>query len=227
MAGKYTKPVSKNTQFARVDQGVDYSQSEPYVAIGSGTVYHIGSGFAGGTGKAVYIRLDHPVLVNGRVYREIYYAETTPLVKVGQHVKAGQPIQSGGGAEIGFAHGNGPAAPLVGGLGSGTQATKQGSDFFDFVNGKGSHAQGVAPIPTNVPQPPPGPPPNPTGPALPTPQPDQSGTMADTASTQPFEPPPGSGINSASPFVSELWNRIQATSPDTQLLAQNAQLTGG
>lgn len=131
-------PVGKNAQFARVDQGVDYSQNEPYVAIGSGTVYAIGHGFAGPAGQkgrefAVYIRLDHPITVNGRTYREVYYAETTPLVRVGQHVRAGQPVSAGGAAEIGFAHGAAPAAPLVGGLGAGTQSSVAGHDFLDVI----------------------------------------------------------------------------------------------
>ena len=57
-----------------------------------------------------------------------------------------------------------------------------------------------------------------------------SDTQADVFATQPYQPPPGSGMNSTNPFVAELWNRIAAqpgASADTQLLASNAQLTGG
>ena len=132
-APTYVSPVAHDAKFARVDQGVDYQQARPYVAMGDGVVYALGRGFKGGTGQAVYIKLDHPITVNGRTYDEIYYAETTPMVKVGQHVKAGQAVASGGAAELGFAQGASPMAPLVGGYGAGTQASVQGHDFLDVV----------------------------------------------------------------------------------------------
>lgn len=62
---------------------------------------------------------------------------------------------------------------------------------------------------------------------LPTPgQTQPTDTLPDTFGTQPYQPAPGSGMNSTNPFVAQLWNRIQATSPDTQLLQSNSQLTG-
>ena len=71
----------------------------------------------------------------------------------------------------------------------------------------------------------------PQSPALPTPgQAQPSDTQADVFGTTPYEPPPGSGMNSTNPFVASLWNRIAAqpgASADTQLLASNAQLIGG
>lgn len=55
-------------------------------------------------------------------------------------------------------------------------------------------------------------------------------TQPDIGSTLPYQPAPASGINSTNQFVAELWNRIAsqpASSPDTQLLAQNAQYSSG
>lgn len=144
-------PVTANAAFARVDQGVDYYQRQPYLAVGDGKVYAITGGFAGGTGKAVYYELDTPVVVNGRSYKQLYVAETTPMVKVGQRVKEGQALSSGGSAELGFADGARPAAPLVGGLGAGTQATREGHDFLDFVTrpqvASAMHTSSAAPAP--------------------------------------------------------------------------------
>ena len=132
-------------QFARVDQGVDWQEGSPYRSVGAGVVTRVAPrSFAGGTGDAVYITLDHPVTVNGRTYRQVYYAEQSPLVHLGQRVAAGQPVMRGGGAELGFASGNAPAAALVGGLGRGTQQTTPGQDFLAFTRGGGSSA-GVAP----------------------------------------------------------------------------------
>lgn len=132
-------PVDPSGKFARVDQGVDWEQNVPYKALGDGVVYAIG-GFARGEGvashTAIYIRLDHPIRVNGRVYDEVYYAESAPLVKVGDRVKAGQAVMAAGGSEIGFANGEIPMAPLVGGLGGGTQASMEGHDFLDLIQGK-------------------------------------------------------------------------------------------
>lgn len=56
------------------------------------------------------------------------------------------------------------------------------------------------------------------------------GVQPSALSTQPFEPPPGSGIASTNGYVADLWNRIASqpgVSPDTVALAQNAQLAGG
>ena len=128
----YSSPITKSAQFERVDQGVDYSQTTPYKSIGSGIVRQIDTGWAGGTGKAVYIDLDNPVQIGNRKYTGFYTAETNPLVSVGQRVEAGQPIASGGAAEIGFLI-NGRPTPLQGGLGASTRPTQAGTDFLNFV----------------------------------------------------------------------------------------------
>lgn len=130
--GKHVAPVAQDYKFGRIDQGVDISQSSPYVSPGAGTVVRIGK-VAGGTNLGVYVKLDHAVSVNGRNYPGIYVWHTSPLVKPGQRVQAGQPIMSPGSAEVGFATANGsPVAPLVGGLGEGTKPTSPGQDMLSF-----------------------------------------------------------------------------------------------
>ena len=53
------KPVGKSAKYLRVDQGVDFDQQEPYVAVGSGRVVAVsppGSWWNPiGTGEAVYV----------------------------------------------------------------------------------------------------------------------------------------------------------------------------
>jgi len=128
----YTSPIIQNATFERIDQGVDYSQVEPYVALGAGIVERISTGWAGGTGKAVYVKLNNPITIGGRTYTGYYVAETNPLVQVGQKVRVGQEIASGGAAELGFLI-NGAPTPLQGGLGAGTKPTQAGTDFYYFV----------------------------------------------------------------------------------------------
>lgn len=125
-------PLMSTAAYARIDQGVDYSQSQPYTALATGTVEDVVSSWAGGTGKAVYVKMNTPVVVNGRTYQEYYVAETTPLVSKGQRIRVGQQIASGGAAELGFLI-NGKPATLVGGLGAGTKPTQAGQDFFDLI----------------------------------------------------------------------------------------------
>ena len=132
---QFVSPVTKGATFERVDQGVDYMQSAPYVAVGDGVVTAITGGWHGGTGIGVYITLDHPITVNGRTYDQVYYAELRPLVKQGQRVKAGQAVAAGGAGELGFAHDNGPVAPLTGGFGAGTVPSVAGHDFLDLASG--------------------------------------------------------------------------------------------
>lgn len=143
--GGVVSPIGKNASFERVDQGVDWMQAEPYVAVANGRVTAITRGWHGGTGIGVYITLDHPITVNGRTYSQVYYAELRPLVKVGQRVRAGQPVVAGGAGELGFAANNGPVAPLTGGLGAGTQASVAGHDFLALATGGGHVNTGAAP----------------------------------------------------------------------------------
>lgn len=139
---KPNPPFDPDAKFGRIDQGVDVNQSGPYRAVGSGKVYKISKGHVvGGTNIGLYYHLDHPIVVNGRTYRDIYIWHTTPLVKVGARVKAGQPLMSGGAAEMGFASGGGPVSPLIGGLGPKTKPGQAGRDFYSFwKNGANSTA---------------------------------------------------------------------------------------
>jgi len=129
----YSSPISSGAKFERIDQGVDYQQSGSYTALGSGIVTKIATGWAGGTGQAVYIKLDNPITIGNQTYDGYYYAETTPLVRLNQKVNVGQPIASGGSAEIGFLV-NGEPTPLQGGLGASTKPTQAGNDFYSLVN---------------------------------------------------------------------------------------------
>ena len=220
-------PIGPNAKFARIDQGVDWNQSEPYRAIGSGTVVKIDHGFTGiapGDDWGIYIVLDHPVSVNGRTYSEVYYAETAPLVKLNQRVKAGQPVSQGGAAEIGFAHNGAPVAALVGGLGAGTQKSSAGQDFYDFV----THAHTA----TNTPQPTYQPPTD-TGSTqgfTSVPPPSQAGFGAEPVGL-PNTSSPTSG-NPLNPIdVAALWRQTaqpaSLVSPETQQLLQNALMAAG
>lgn len=138
-------PYPFGAPVGRVDQGVDYSRpyKGPVYAIGDGVVYKIdpvGSKAWGG-GGAIYYQLDNPVRVNGRIYSQVYTAETGRiLVSVGDRVKRGQQIAftASGWQESGFAKGGGPLAPVIGGLGAGTQPTQAGRDFLTLVHGAGS-----------------------------------------------------------------------------------------
>lgn len=91
----------------RIDMGVDYAGQGPVVALGSGTVFNTaGAGWPGG--EFIGIVLDTGPY-RGRPY---FIAEDViPLVKVGQHVQAGQVIGSmyngGSGIETGWASGRG------------------------------------------------------------------------------------------------------------------------
>ena len=130
-------PISPDAQFARVDQGVDFSQAEPYGAIGAGTITSAGPARFVAPGAfgayAVFEHLDAPIHVGGSSYSDVYYAEEQPLVSKGQRVAAGAPILAAGAAELGFAPG-GQVPPLVGGVGQNTQATQPGEDFRTEVN---------------------------------------------------------------------------------------------
>lgn len=123
-------------KFARVDQGVDFVASTPVKALVPGRVVSITKGMAGGTGHIIKVMLDHPVTVNGRTYYGIYYSEQSPLVKVGQHLRAGMAVMGAGGNEIGFLDQHMQMPPLVGGLGAGTQPSVGGQDFYAWLGGQ-------------------------------------------------------------------------------------------
>jgi len=117
----------------RIDQGVDLTSDGPFSALASGTVVYVDPNFWHGT-PAVYERLDAPVVVGGRRYDEIYYAETEALVRVGQRLAAGQPVIAAGSAELGFARHDLPAAHGAYREGVPTQA---GRDFYAYLSGSG------------------------------------------------------------------------------------------
>jgi hypothetical protein len=127
-------------QFGRVDQGVDLTSSQPYVALAPGTVVHVDPNFWQGT-PAVYEKLDTPIVVGGRSYDEIYYSETPALVQVGQRLVPGQPVIGAGSAELGFANGELPAAH---GLYHEGEQTLAGHDFYSYLTA-GSPGGGSSP----------------------------------------------------------------------------------
>lgn len=234
----HVSPVAPNAAFARVDQGVDYQQRQPYVSPGAGRVYHVGHGFHGGTGQSVYIELDKPIVVHGRSYKQIYVAETTPLVKKGDKVKAGDPVASGGAAELGFANGTSPAAPLIGGFGAGTKQSQEGQDFLLFVNDPGAATTTNQTAPASPQSSPPAVTPPASGvsaaPDTNTEPPQGAGPPA-PESTTPLTLAPGSGeILDASlgnsGYISRLWQQIATqpnVSPDTLSYYQNSALAAG
>jgi hypothetical protein len=116
-------------QIGRIDQGVDLTSGRPYAALAPGRVVYIDPNFWRGT-PAVYEKLDVPVSINGHTYDEIYYSETSALVRVGQRLAAGDPVIAPGAAELGFARGDLPAAH-----GTYTEGvpTQDGSDFFTYL----------------------------------------------------------------------------------------------
>jgi lysozyme-like protein len=135
--GRLVDPVP-DSSYARVDQGTDYVSRKPVEALADGVIVSHGGGMAGGTGDIIKQRFDQPVSVRGRVYYGAYYSEQRPLVRVGQHVKAGQPVMAPGPNEVGYLVGQDLALPpLVGGLGAGTEPTQPGSDFEATVAGLG------------------------------------------------------------------------------------------
>lgn len=144
LASAVAPVVNPKQRGATIDQGVDYSQDTPYVAVGDGTVVRVRpAGAFVGHGEAIYYRLKTPVTVNGRTYSVLYIAGqagTTALVKEGDPVVAGQGLIPAGSAELGFAKddASAPAGPLVGGFnarGGKTVATQAGADFYTFASG--------------------------------------------------------------------------------------------
>lgn len=226
------KPIAPDAKFGRVDQGVDYSQKDAYKAVGAGVVTKITHNVVGGTNTGIYYRLDHPITINGRRYQELYIWHTTPLVNVGDRVKAGTPLMTGGSAELGFAENGSPVAPLEGGLGAGTKASQAGQDFLAFAK-KGANqtpdyskgnaltnlaaaqtgASGAPPTPVYAP---PSPPP-PTAIGLPG----------------PSVPTPGgvdSAVGARRDDTTSLWNQVAQgdfISPETQAMLRNAQMATG
>lgn len=150
-------PINPNaSKVTRLDQGVDIASSSPFLAVAGGTVVHIDPNFWNGT-PAVYVRLDHPVTVNGRTYGAVYYSETKALVHVGQHVNAGDPVTDSGVGELGFASRfAGSWLPSAHGVYTEGVPTQAGKDFYaamlsSVYSGAGEKTPGVTKTITNVP----------------------------------------------------------------------------
>jgi hypothetical protein len=224
----YVKPVVG--QVRRLDQGIDY-QGTPgnhVVAVGLARMVAIKSD-PGGFGTAIYYKLlDGPA--RGR---EVYVGHAQPTVHVGQLVKAGDPVATlldhglgnasglSGWTEIGFARNEAPDPGtatdfqrLVDGAGDAPVVAAAPSSP---APADGTSAAAVQPVQPQV--------------ALPTVGQDADlGVQPAPSSTEPLEPPPGSGIASTSSFAADLWNRVASqpgASADALALAQNAQMTGG
>src|SRR5215831_1717094 len=92
----HVSPFAPDVHIGRVDQGVDAIQSSPYKAPAAGTIVKIDPNWYKGTPN-IYLKLDHPITIQGRTYPGMYFAETSliPGMKVGDRIKAGQAIAGG------------------------------------------------------------------------------------------------------------------------------------
>ena len=127
----------------RTDQGVDWIQSQPYLAPTAGTIAGIDPNWYKGT-PAIYLKFDQPYIVPGtsRSYPGAFFAETSvlPGTRVGQRIEAGQPI-AGGSAGGGLGE-QGFAAPVGGawrqaayGQYTEGQQTQAGQDWLAAIGG--------------------------------------------------------------------------------------------
>lgn len=228
----YVKPV-KGAAIRRLDQGIDYQgkPGEHVVAMGLARVDAVKPN-PGGFGQVVYYTL----LTGPMKGRQIYVGHAQPLVHNNQIVQAGEPVATllehslgnahnlSGWTEIGFASGGTPAS-------GDEKDTRSAKQFLAFVKQAGAAKESAAPVDVG----------NSGGdtsggaaaPTVQIPQPGaqpQIDTSPAPAESLPYEPPPGSGINSASAFAADTWTRIASQAgadPESQLLAQNAQTAGG
>lgn len=230
----YVRPV-KGAAIRRLDQGIDYQgkPGEHVVAMGLARVDAVKPN-PGGFGQVIYYTL----LTGPMKGRQIYVGHAAPTVHQNQIVQAGEPVATllehslgnahnlSGWAEIGFARGGVPAS-------GDEKDTRSAKQFLAFVKQAGAAKESAAPAaagnsgdgtsggaaapPSNLEIPQPG--------AQVAP-----GTQPATTDSLPYEPPPGSGINSVSAFAADTWTRIASqpgADPESQLLAQNAQTAGG
>jgi hypothetical protein len=128
-----TNPIGKGLVRGRIDEGVDFTGSGPLYAMGNGTITEvIGSGWPGG----IFINLK---MDNGQ---DIYYAENiTPMVVVGEKVKAGQQIGHANGfypyIEIGFGTGSPQTAAASSHYSEG-QVTSEGQEMASLLTSLGA-----------------------------------------------------------------------------------------
>jgi hypothetical protein len=139
----FTNPIGKGLTGERIDMGVDYGGSGPLYALGPGTITATAnSGWPGGTFICIHLDEGHYV----------YYAEDiTPLVSVGQRVKAGDHIGyatgGGSGIEVGWAAPPGTGATMAASLGqqakhgdAGSVSTACGKSMSDLIASLGGPA---------------------------------------------------------------------------------------
>lgn len=191
---------------------IDVPVGTPVYAVTSGTIgSQIGS-----------LGSKDPKMAGLRVHlvaagNEFYYAHLSKLVvQAGDKVAAGQLLgysgEANGTAHLHFAAKSGDPAAWLGERPRGGQPD---------VSGVAAPADVSAPVAAAAP----------VSPVAPIAGAGVPGTVPDPGSTQPYEPPPGSGMASTNSFLADMWNRIASqpgASPDSQLYAQNAQtLTGG
>lgn len=126
-----SNPIGKGLVRGRIDEGVDFTGSGPLYAMGDGSITEvIGSGWPGG----IYINLK---MDNGQ---DVYYAENiTPMVVVGERVKAGQ--------QIGHANGFYPYIEI--GFGTGQPQTAAASSHYSEGQ-QTSEGQGMASLLTSL-----------------------------------------------------------------------------
>lgn len=159
MTAYYANPLANATVTPeRIDQGVDYTGTGVYDALGAGTITQAGVG--PGTGWPGHGGFVEELLSSGPLAgKTFYYAEgVDPTVKVGQKVRAGQEIATlsadqSTGTELGFGGpGTSTFAATHGGY-SGSGATAAGVAASDLIHHLGGPAgvmgapsvQGTAP----------------------------------------------------------------------------------
>lgn len=150
---RYRLPFSISDRFNHgIDQGVDFETHAAVKAIASGVIYYRSGNTHWRGHGALYEHLVRagrfPVVIHGRKYYSVYYAEEDPKVAGGPNsgprnvsVHAGQPLIKMGPelpyTELGFAKGpwgREPAGPDIRDAQGHTKPTIQGHDFFDFLH---------------------------------------------------------------------------------------------
>ena len=132
-AAGMVNPIGKGLKRGRIDEGVDFTGDGPLYAIGPGTIKSVyGPDWPGG----IYILL---ALDSGQF---VYYAENiTPMVTVGQKVKAGGTIGYAHNAypfiEIGWGTSQ-PQAPLAQSHYTEGQVTAEGQSFAALLDTLGA-----------------------------------------------------------------------------------------
>lgn len=117
-------PCSNDLVYGRNDQGLDVVSNHDFLAMKAGTISDLTHGWAGGTDIGLYLTFDAPLKVLGRTYKQQYIAEGTPIVKLGDHVKAGKHLVQPGSIEFGFW-----PSPPNGPIGKDTKPNQESWDF--------------------------------------------------------------------------------------------------